>query len=51
MQIVSRVHDMPSLLRPIANLTLRAGELISSKETIYDARKWLIFYIDYTRIY
>ncbi|KAG8747297.1 hypothetical protein FRC10_001476 [Ceratobasidium sp. 414] len=36
MQIVSRVHDIPSLIRPITALTLRAGELISSKEEIYD---------------
>jgi hypothetical protein len=37
MQIVSIVHDMPSLVRPISHLTLRLGELISSKEKIYDA--------------
>ncbi|KAG8728851.1 hypothetical protein FRC10_004511 [Ceratobasidium sp. 414] len=36
MQIVSRVHDIPALIRPITRLTLRAGELISSKEQIYD---------------
>jgi hypothetical protein len=36
MQIVSHVHDMPELVKPLTNLTLQAGELISSKENIYD---------------
>ncbi|KAG9081870.1 hypothetical protein FS749_007319 [Ceratobasidium sp. UAMH 11750] len=36
MQIVSHVHDIPALIKPITRLTLRAGELISSKEEIYD---------------
>ncbi|KAG8728070.1 hypothetical protein FRC10_005363, partial [Ceratobasidium sp. 414] len=36
MQIVSHVHNMPSLIKPITALTLQAGELISSKEEIYD---------------
>ncbi|KAG8725717.1 hypothetical protein FRC10_007929, partial [Ceratobasidium sp. 414] len=36
MQIVSHVHDIPALIRPITRLTLRARELISSKEQIYD---------------
>ncbi|KAG9077980.1 hypothetical protein FS749_010093 [Ceratobasidium sp. UAMH 11750] len=36
MQVVSCVYDIPALIRPITRLTLRAGELISSKEEIYD---------------
>lgn len=37
MQIVARVYDMPTLLRPNSRLTLEAGEYISSKEVIYEA--------------
>ncbi|KAG8706614.1 hypothetical protein FRC09_002327 [Ceratobasidium sp. 395] len=36
MQIVAVVHNMPELVRPITNLTLQHGELISTKETIYE---------------
>ncbi|KAF8596395.1 hypothetical protein BDV93DRAFT_563337 [Ceratobasidium sp. AG-I] len=36
MQTVLHVHDIPSLRRPPTNLTLRLGELISSKENIYE---------------
>ncbi|KAG9077702.1 hypothetical protein FRC06_008756 [Ceratobasidium sp. 370] len=36
LQIVSHVHGMPELLRVPTHLTLQAGELISSKEKIYD---------------
>ncbi|KAG8693720.1 hypothetical protein FRC09_010337 [Ceratobasidium sp. 395] len=38
MQIVSHVHRKPELIRPLANRRIRrGGELISSKEEMYDA--------------
>ncbi|KAG9126908.1 hypothetical protein FRC07_001453 [Ceratobasidium sp. 392] len=39
MQIVAIVHNMPELVRPVTNLTLQHGELISTKETIYEDYK------------
>ncbi|KAG9094333.1 hypothetical protein FRC07_011322 [Ceratobasidium sp. 392] len=36
MQAVAKIFDMPELVRPLTNLALVHGELISSKEKIYD---------------
>ncbi|KAG8712385.1 hypothetical protein FRC09_019938 [Ceratobasidium sp. 395] len=36
MQIVAIVHSKPELVRPVTNLMLQHGELISTKETVYE---------------
>jgi hypothetical protein len=43
MQIVSRVYDFPSLARSRVNYTHQAGEMLSSREKMYDECECLYF--------
>lgn len=43
MQIVALVHNMPQLVKPITHLMLHHGELISTKEKIYEFSKCILF--------